>query len=82
VLNIVPIDDVDDSRVVEDIYIPFEITSVVEDTLVDFSTPILDKIHVSSMRTNDVVDILVESSTLITDDIYIHEDDTSDSEHV
>jgi len=53
----VPIDDVDDSRVVEDIYVPFEITSVVEDTLVDFSTPILDKVHVSSVSITDVVGI-------------------------
>ena len=43
-----PSDDVDDSRVVEDVHILFKITSVTEDTLVDFSTPIIDEIHVSS----------------------------------
>jgi len=43
----VPSDDVNDSRIVEDAYIPSEITSVIENTLVDSSTPILDEVHVS-----------------------------------
>ena len=71
----------DDYIVVEDVYVPFKITSV-DDTLVDSSTPILDEFHVSSEGTSDVVDVLVGSSTPIPDDIYVHEDDTSDSEHV
>ena len=77
-----PSDDVDDSRVVEDVYVPFKLTSVVEDTLVYSSTPILNKVHVSSEGTSDVVDALMESSTPISHDIYVHEDDTSDSKHV
>jgi len=43
-VNITP-RDVDDSRVVGDVYIPFEITSVVDDTLVDPSTTILNEIQ-------------------------------------
>jgi len=39
-------DDVDDSRVVEDVYVSSEITSVIEDTLVDSSTLIFDEIHI------------------------------------
>ena len=76
-----PNDFVDDLRIVGNVYVPSEVTSVVEDILVDFSIPILDEIHDSSEGTSDV-DALVESSTLIPDDIYVHEDDTSDSEYV
>jgi len=39
--------NINDSRVVENVYVPSEITSVNENTLVDFSTLILDD-HVSS----------------------------------
>ena len=46
-VNIVLSYDVDDSRVIDDVYISFEITSVIEDTLVDFSTPILVEVHIS-----------------------------------
>ena len=77
-----PNDDIDDSRIIEDAYVSFEITSVTEDTLVDSSTLILEEVHVSCGGSIDVVNVLVESSTLISDDIYIHEDNTSDSEHV
>jgi len=76
-VNIVSSDDVDDSRVVEDIYVLSEINSVIEHTLVDFSSLILDEVHVSSD-----VDALVESSSLSPDNIYVHKDDTSHSEHV
>ena len=55
-------DDVDDSRIVDDVYVPSEITSVVFDTLVDSSTLILDEVHASSEGTSDVVDVLVEFS--------------------
>jgi len=41
-------DNVDDSKVVEDVNILPEITSIVEDTLVDFGIPIIDELHVSS----------------------------------
>jgi len=41
----VPSEDVDDSRSVEEVYVPSESTSVVEDTLVDFITLIFDEVH-------------------------------------
>lgn len=44
-VNIVYSDDVDDSMVVEDVYVSSEITSVVEDILVDSSAPILNEVH-------------------------------------
>ena len=61
---ILPSDDVDDSRVVEDVYVPFEIISVVDNTLVDPSTPTLDEVYISFEDTSDV-DAMVESSTHI-----------------
>jgi len=53
-VNIVPSDDVDDLRVVEDVYVPSEITSVFEDTVVDSSTLSLDEIHISFEGTSDM----------------------------
>jgi len=81
-VNIVPSDNVDDSRVVENVYVLSQITSIIEKTLVNFSILILDEVHVSSEGTIDVTNVLVESSTPIPDDIYVYEDDTSDSKHV
>jgi len=60
--NIVPTDDVDDSRSIEDVYVLSKITSVVEDTLVDFDTSIIDEVHASSECTSDSKYELVESS--------------------
>jgi len=42
-VNIVPSNNVDDSKIVEDIYIPSEISSVVEAPLVNPDAPIIDK---------------------------------------
>ena len=72
-VNIVSSNGVDDSRVVEDVYVPFEIISVVEDTLVNSSTPIIDEVHVSSEGTSDVEDALMKSNIPISDDIYVHD---------
>ena len=44
--------------------------SLMIDTLVDSSTSILNKVHVSSEGTSDAVNALVESSILIHD-IYV-----------
>ena len=57
-----PIDNVDDSKVVEDVNILLEITSIVEDILIDSSTPIIDEVNVSSNSTSDDVDEIVESN--------------------
>ena len=66
-----PSDDVDDSRVVEDVYISFKCVDE------DFSTLTLDEVHVSSEGTSDVVDTLVEYTRYRC----IHEDGSSDFEH-
>ena len=42
-VNIVPSDDVDDSKVVEDVHIHSEISSVTEDPLVNLATLIIDE---------------------------------------
>jgi len=55
-------DNVDDSKVVEDVNILHESNSIVEDTLVDFGTPIIDEVHVSSDSTSDDVNGIVESN--------------------
>ena len=62
-VNIVPSNDVDDSKVVEDVHILFEISSVVEEFLVNSGAPIIDDSHVFSADISDVVDASVESST-------------------
>ena len=74
------IDDINNSRIVEDVHISSEIISDV-DELVKTSTPILYETHIHEESIIDVQDALVESSTFIHD-IDISEDDTSDSEHV
>jgi len=81
----VPSDDVDNSKVVKDVHshseIPnSEISSVVEDPLVNPATPIIDESHVSSAGTSDVVKVLVDSSTPIPDEAYVHEDNQESQE--
>jgi len=58
----VPNDNVDDLTVLEDVNTLPEITSIVKDTLVDFGTSIIDKVHVSSDGTSDDVDEIVASN--------------------
>jgi len=55
-------DNIDDSKVVEDVNILLEITSIVEDPLVNSGTPIIDEVHASSNSTSDDVDEIVESN--------------------
>ena len=47
-VDFVPSDDVDDSKVVEDVHVHSEISGVVEDPLVSSDTPIIGENHVSS----------------------------------
>ena len=61
-VRIVPGDNVDDSKVLEGVNILPEITSNVEDTLVDSSTPIIDKVHVFFDSITDDIDVIVESN--------------------
>ena len=58
-----PSDDVDDSKIVEDVHVHSEISSIIEDTSIDPCPPILNEIHVYSASTIDIVDALVDSST-------------------
>ena len=41
-----PSDDVDDSKVVENVYVPSKTASIIEDTLVSFDTLIIDEVHI------------------------------------
>jgi len=75
------IDDIDNSRIIEDVHITSEVTSGV-DELVKTSTPTLDETHIHKENINDIQDVQVESSTPTSDDIDVSEDDTNDSEHV
>ena len=56
------IEDIDNSRTVKDVHIPFEITSDV-DELIKSSTSALDEIHVHEESISNNQDTLVESST-------------------
>jgi len=61
-VRIVPSDNVEDSKVVEDVNILPKITSIVEDKLVHFGTPIVDEVHMSSDSTSNGADEIVESN--------------------
>lgn len=61
-----------------DLYIPFKVTSVIKNILVDSSRLIFVEIHVSSESTTDVVVTSAECSTSILDGICAHENNTSD----
>ena len=49
-------DDVDDSKVVEDVHVHFKATSIIEDITVSSDTPIIDEISVSSDSASDDMD--------------------------
>jgi len=87
-----PSDDVNNSKIVENVKVPSENTSVVDDVyvpskisrlvkepLVNLSAPISDENHVSSVDISDI-DVLVKSSTHITDESYVYEDDQESQE--
>jgi len=61
-VRIVSSDDVDDSKVVEDVHVPPKTASIIEDLSVGFSTPIFDETYVSSDSSSDDVNELVESN--------------------
>ena len=52
--------DVDDSKVVEDVHVPLKTASIIEDISVGSDMPIIDEIHVSSDGTSDDMDEIVE----------------------
>ena len=57
-----PSDNVDGSKFIKNVSILLQIISIVEDKLVDFGTPIIDEVHMSSDSTSDDVDKIAESN--------------------
>ena len=78
-VNIVPSNDVDNSKVVEEVRVPTEISSIVEEPLVNPGAPIIDESHVSSVDIIDTVDVSVECSTPMSNNIIVPEDEPSES---
>jgi len=69
--------DVGESRIVEDVSVPYEIASIVDDTSIDscLSPSSLDEVHVSLEDTREVNDVMDEESSIpITNEIYVQED--------
>ena len=69
-------DDVDNSKVVEDIHVLSKTTSIIENISVNFDTPIHDDGHASYESNGAVVEAIVESGTPLIVDTHVH--DTSD----
>ena len=63
-VKIVPTNDVDDSKIVKNVYVLFKTASIIEDIAVGSDTSIIDEIHMSSDSTSDEVDEIVEPNTL------------------
>ena len=61
-VRIVSSNNVNDSKVVDDVNILLEITNIVKKILVDSCTPIIDEVHVSSDSTNNNANEIVESN--------------------
>ena len=55
-------DEVDVSKVIEEINIPSNTINIIEDIAVDSDTQIIDEIHMSSDSANDDVDEIVETN--------------------
>jgi len=55
-------DDVDDSKIVEDVHVPSKTVSIIEDIAVGSDTPIID-VHISSDSASDDVDEIIEPNT-------------------
>ena len=72
----VQIDDIDNSRIVEDVHIHSVVTNNV-DELVKTSTPARDETHVHE-SISDVQNALVKSSTPALDETHVHEESISD----
>ena len=62
-VRIVSSDEVDVSRVIEEVHVPFNTVSIIEDTTVGADTLVIDEIHMSDSASDDVNEI-VESTTL------------------
>ena len=56
--------DVNDSKVIEDVHVPPKTVSIIEDISVGSDTPIIDEIYWSSDSASDDVDEIIEPNTL------------------
>jgi len=82
ITNNVQIENIDNSKIIEDAHIHHEVTNNIVDNLVKSSIVTFDETHVHEENIHDDQDALVESSTLILDDIDVTDDDSSDSGYV
>jgi len=69
-VRIVSSDEVDVSKVIEEVHVPFNIVSIIEDTAVGVDTLVIDEIHMSDSASDDVNEI-VEPTTLLLHVAYI-----------
>ena len=72
-----PSEDVDDSKVVEDVHVPFKTPSIMKDISVGFDIPIIDGDYASYEGDSEVVDVKIESGTTL--DIVAHAYDINKS---
>ena len=66
-------DDVDNSKVVEDIHVLSKTTSIIENISVGSDISILDEGHTSYEGTSEIVDAIVESDTPLIVDAHVHD---------
>jgi len=70
-------DDVDDSKVADDVHVSSKTASIIKDISVDFNTPIIEEGHASYEDTSEIVDAIIESGTPL--DVDAHAQDISES---
>jgi len=68
-----PSEDVDDSKVVEDVHVSFKTPSIMEDISVGFDIPIIDGDYASYEGDSEVVDVKIESGTLLDVNAHAHD---------
>jgi len=69
----VPNDDVDNSKVIENVHVPSTAASIIEDKSVGIDTSIIEEDHASYEGTSEVVNVIVESDTPLDVDANAHE---------
>jgi len=57
-------DDVDDSKVIENVHVSSKTANIIEGISVGSNTPIINEVHMSSDNTSDIGDALVEPNIL------------------
>ena len=70
-------DDVDDSKVADDVHVSSKTASIIKDISVDFNTPIIEEGHASYEDTSEIVNAIIESGTPL--DVDAHAQDISES---